>query len=291
MTDRVTLRALPATAAEMDQLATETKQWVPYEGPEGGDGWRNTETDEIVYDDEPPGEVADSDAAQAEAEGRQLRQQVTDVLGDNPGREEFTEAESLVEAETGIDDVDFSSFDADQVEVASAELGRMNARGDVEGLESFRSSVPDEAREDYGDLPMHYDRDGRGVSVDPRALNRDLTGQLNEAGITATGDVEHLLQHIAATHAHAEALENGDTEAEGDPSESAEQQLEDADGAFDPAEIARDVSTLALATGATLVAETMTMVRNGQPTTDQVRRAYRFFGGPELSDVVGGDDE
>jgi hypothetical protein len=274
----------------MDALATETKKWVPYEGPEGGDGWRNTDTDEVIYDDEPPGPVADSDSAQAEAEGRELRRAVADVLGDDPGREEFADAESVVESNTGIDDVDFSSFDADQTEVAAAELGRMNARGDVEALESFRSSVPESAREDYGDLPMHYDRDSRGISVDPRALNQDVTTQLNEAGITSTGEVEHLLQHLAATHAHAEALENGDAEAEGDPSESAQQQLEDVDD-VDPAGIAKTTGALALATGATLVAETMTLVRNDGPTSDQLRRAYRFFGGPELDDLAGGDGE
>ena len=50
------------------------KEWVPYEGPRGGTGWRNTQTDEVVYDDEPPGETAES---------------VTEVDVDNPGFEEM----------------------------------------------------------------------------------------------------------------------------------------------------------------------------------------------------------
>lgn len=33
--------------------------WVPYEGPRGGEGWRNTATGEIVYQEEPPGETPD----------------------------------------------------------------------------------------------------------------------------------------------------------------------------------------------------------------------------------------
>ena len=31
--------------------------WEPYIGPQGGEGWRNTETDEIEYGEEPPGET------------------------------------------------------------------------------------------------------------------------------------------------------------------------------------------------------------------------------------------
>jgi hypothetical protein len=32
--------------------------WEPYVGPQGGKGWRNVETDEVVYDDQPPGGVS-----------------------------------------------------------------------------------------------------------------------------------------------------------------------------------------------------------------------------------------
>ena len=35
----------------------EKAEWEPYAGPQGGTGWRNPETGEIVYDDLPPGEV------------------------------------------------------------------------------------------------------------------------------------------------------------------------------------------------------------------------------------------
>ena len=32
--------------------------WVPYVGPRGGTGWRNNETENITYDDDPPGDLA-----------------------------------------------------------------------------------------------------------------------------------------------------------------------------------------------------------------------------------------
>lgn len=37
------------------QLERLFKEWVPYEGPQGGEGWENTRTGEIVYQDEEPG--------------------------------------------------------------------------------------------------------------------------------------------------------------------------------------------------------------------------------------------
>jgi len=36
---------------------TDQKSWVPYQGPQGGEGWRNLETGDIAYQDEPPGET------------------------------------------------------------------------------------------------------------------------------------------------------------------------------------------------------------------------------------------
>mgnify|MGYP000108347594 CR=1 FL=1 len=33
------------------------KAWLPYEGPQGGTGWKNTETGDVRYTDEPPGET------------------------------------------------------------------------------------------------------------------------------------------------------------------------------------------------------------------------------------------
>ena len=40
---------------------TEKGSWEPYVGPQDGFGWRNPDTDEVVYQDEPPGEMDLSD--------------------------------------------------------------------------------------------------------------------------------------------------------------------------------------------------------------------------------------
>ena len=41
----------PASMAE--------KLWVPYEGPRGGEGWKDAESGRVVYQDEPPGDTLD----------------------------------------------------------------------------------------------------------------------------------------------------------------------------------------------------------------------------------------
>jgi hypothetical protein len=47
--------------ARADTDGVEGKQWVPYEGPEGGSGWKNAESGEVRYQDDPPGETLASD--------------------------------------------------------------------------------------------------------------------------------------------------------------------------------------------------------------------------------------
>jgi hypothetical protein len=265
----------------MDALTVEYKEWVPYKGPEGGDGWRNTDTDEIVYDDEPPGEIADT----PQARGREVQQEVGDIMSDNPGRDEYAEVEAYLETELAVENVDLSDFDAAQVETTVAELGRLDGQGDLDNLSEISSQVPDQARETYGDLPMHYDRDGEAVSINPQAMTDDMAGALANDGVISTADAEHFLRHMVGAHRHSEAIENGDTDPEGDPSESAEQQL--SEEGIDVGGVASSVGTLALATGVTLVAETWALLEGGKQPSDAALEAYRYFGGPTLSDVTG----
>jgi len=54
------LSQLPVTRRQMQAIAVSHKEWTRYQGPRGGMGWRNTETNEVVYDDDPPGETVDA---------------------------------------------------------------------------------------------------------------------------------------------------------------------------------------------------------------------------------------
>ena len=50
------VRGSRPTVLQTKKSVSKSGQWEPYEGPRGGFGWRNTDTDEIVYQDDPPGE-------------------------------------------------------------------------------------------------------------------------------------------------------------------------------------------------------------------------------------------
>lgn len=60
-TEMMPLSDTTLTAREMDIIAIETKEWVPYEGVRGGRGWRNTVNQRVVYDEDPPETTADVD--------------------------------------------------------------------------------------------------------------------------------------------------------------------------------------------------------------------------------------
>lgn len=45
----------PSLMNTLEPALADSKEWVAYEGDRGGEGWRNTETGEIVYQDEKPG--------------------------------------------------------------------------------------------------------------------------------------------------------------------------------------------------------------------------------------------
>ena len=234
---------------------------------------------------------ADSDPNKATSEAAndaaaEMEREVADILGPEPGRDDFEEAEQFVADAVAVDEVDFSSFDAAQAETASAELARMNETGELSDIDSFRSSIPETERATDGQMPAHYDRDGKGMSVDPNALGTRANQRLSEAGVTSTPSETHMMEHIAALTEHIESLEAGNGEADEDTS------LEEAaeETGVDLGEVAAKVGQLSVATTATLVAETYVMARNGYPQPSQVRRLYRFLGGPELSDFRGGDD-
>lgn len=242
------------------------------EGDDGGEG------DAAGQDDAPapPNE-------QAEERGRAVEQAVGNILGPDPGNEEFAAAEEFLEDEVNVDDVDLSSLDAAQVERASRELGRMDSLGSLEGVESFRFSIPEDKRVTQGTLPAHYDRDGRGISVDPSSLNEQAAERLNESGVTTTPRESHFMEHAEGQHAHAESVAAENGEADGD--ESLEEAAEEA--GVDLGEVASSVGQLAMAGTATFVAETYVLAKNGYPTPGQAARLYRFLGGATIGDLAG----
>lgn len=266
----------------------ESPAGATYVSPEPVEDTDTDESDASGDESESDGEEAPPDPPDEDVEerGREVEQAVGDILGPDPGNEEFAEAEAYLEDEVSVDDVDFSSLDAAQVESASRELGRMDALGSLDGIESFRFSIPEDRRSTQGTLPAHYDRDGRGISVDPSALDAAAAERLHDEGVTSTARETHMMEHAEGQHAHAENVEEGHGEADGD--ETLEEAADEA--GVDISEVASYAGQLAMASTATMVAETYVMAKNGHPTPGQVGRLYRFLGGPTIGDLVGAED-
>jgi len=66
--------------------------WVPYEGPKGGTGWRNAETGDVVYDDEPPGEVGIQSMSDEELVAAARSRLHPSTIDDADGRDELRSA-------------------------------------------------------------------------------------------------------------------------------------------------------------------------------------------------------
>ena len=50
-------------AENWTEVETLNKEWIPYQGPHGGEGWQEVETGEVRYVEEPPGRVGTGDGA------------------------------------------------------------------------------------------------------------------------------------------------------------------------------------------------------------------------------------
>jgi len=110
----------------------EKDEWIPYEGPEGGEGWQNTQDpDDIRYGlDEPPGEVADGYEEQAEDWGESNEEDNEDggsELGNFLDELSHTEAKEPIEQD--IHSV-ASDTDTSPEEVAGRLHDRLEQRQD-----------------------------------------------------------------------------------------------------------------------------------------------------------------
>jgi len=117
--DIVTLADVDMTADEMETIAAETKAWVPYRGTRGGQGWRNTITQRVVYEDEPPATDDDVDIDEIDMDD------VMDVqISSLPVMDELDARDAMVgrpvEVQTENDrlvDGEITAVDPDSIEV------------------------------------------------------------------------------------------------------------------------------------------------------------------------------
>ena len=87
------------------------KAWVPYEGPQGGEGWKNIDSGRVEYSDDPPGNAMDEDDVRNEA----ATEMVEDAFLDESAMRSFAEDQGIdvSDADTELDLAQTISDDAD----------------------------------------------------------------------------------------------------------------------------------------------------------------------------------
>lgn len=141
--DEIDLSALPAPLAEEvvavaeerdDGGATEKADWVPYQGPQGGEGWRNLDTGEINYSDEPPGGLPDPADMTVDELGNALQaavgeERAIEVFDEAGGRSDVESVMSQVfdEHAEGRQEVDVSP-PPDEISYMDTDWGRTDSK-------------------------------------------------------------------------------------------------------------------------------------------------------------------
>lgn len=171
------VRSFARKVSMIDKDVADGGNWVPYEGPEGGNGWRSTADGEVIYEDTPPGGIPDADDfTDAELESYAAEQGVEATADEI--REEFEEAmdgrssdgsdsqqdpaESPSDTDNAADDTADNADSPDVVEsdaiVPPADETEPNPDEDIERFmnnEDFDESLADAKDNDFGGFTVH----------------------------------------------------------------------------------------------------------------------------------------
>ena len=185
---------------------TADKAWVPYIGPDGGEGWEDADTGRVVYEDEPPGEARVSEEQAAGLFERALESTDPSEIGSR-----FSTVPDHVEDAFDIsrrfsnDEIDQSGFESEvrswveqHFGVEPSERASSGGGGDTDAVSGGGTAgAPPEARiepdgfsDAYEIAKRHADSDagpGPGASKnDPAAFEADkvlvdfATGDMTE---------------------------------------------------------------------------------------------------------------
>jgi hypothetical protein len=147
--------------------------WVPYEGPQGGTGWENTETGNRVYTDEPPGPTAEY------VDEGQVLEGVT----------------SLGELDAG-DDIKVGDEIYEVQAVQEGPSGQMFTRVEHEGMEFTVTQDLIEAQV-LGEALETGDYDVEQGTYEAELAEALVKGQLNEQGTEGFQNVRQLQHNLS----------------------------------------------------------------------------------------------
>lgn len=160
-----------------------SKEWERYEGPQGGEGWKNTETGEIRYQSEKPSD-GDGESEDGESQGT------------------FTEDGTRLEGVTSFDDVE----EGDTVRVDGEEYdveGKIEGPGGNDFLRVEHDGEEFTLSEDLVDdkvLGEVLETGDYGVDPDTfgaQAANSLITGEMNERGSDGFLNVRQLQHNLS----------------------------------------------------------------------------------------------
>lgn len=184
--------------------AAEKAQWVPYEGPQGGSGWKNLDTGEIDYSENPPGEQLDESDIGKDADlGKGAEEdpekaigeasQVVKALGGDEAADEFAAEVNRLTGETE-DPQAIKEAVADDPgllnEAASYVLDAGGGQGDS------GDAIPQEERDRIDELPEDFTEtesmeemdEGDGGDYDPDQATDDIYDEFEDATESEIGD-------------------------------------------------------------------------------------------------------
>lgn len=236
------MHALAGTAepgTEEGGAAVAAKSWVPYSGPQGGTGWENTDTGQVIYGELPTGDMVDPEELTPDEMGEALAAMVGEeeavrMFQEADGREEIDEAfRDAMDDFTGgaerveVDDpppeisqydvewgeVETSSYIYDATEEAEYTIlsdGQMEAFEDqlraehgsdaVNTIDSWRDNWKTTSYSDIAQARERAFMEAADVDGEPRNHSLQYDGDIPRGAVEAARDIASASEHFMEQH-------------------------------------------------------------------------------------------
>lgn len=276
---------------EEDKEVEKQGEWVKEDAPQAelGYRWRNTETDELRYQEEEPGGDTDVDVGSLleqemdEDDGWFEDRDEQEERGEEPRydpesheMEEFDDPRSYLQNEVGIGEVNMDSLNDFELQAIADGFRRLDERGLVQNVEALSDETDGFEDAEYTIMDQTV-RVTPAALPDPNQVPEDPV-QAHERG--GTNMMANLHPAAAPIHEAAHANHVGAYMEDREAYELHEQGKE-----FDDPEeedVARRVSSYAGYNPLEFVAETFTGLMLGIDFDEEVMNLYEKYGGPDV---------
>ena len=276
-----------------------SKDWVPYQGPKGGEGWQNMENPEDVrYQENAPGKVhpdyqdmAEDWGSESESSAEfqeEWEEVTTHHMMSEDTREVQAEASGFLEANTDAKTVSFNGFRPEHIRPAGERFKSLDDTFDLSDIDRFG---------DHGELQNNFNVDHRntagyfmadaGITNDrvhvvakPNSVNEPRSIRIDNEEWLVTNDRYQTIVHEVAHYLHFKEFKA----REDSPRQAWDRYYDQLDS--DKEELLKDeVSVYAATSAFEAVAEIATGLMYGYEFSDEVMAIYEEHGGPEVRDM------